>query len=154
MFHRFQHEQQFYPQLDRLPLYARMKLDMTGVKLSLRQWLAFSLEERRVVCHLPVDSSEERQTFVEYINFLCRNHAAGLTQMMAPLSAALWDTPGRVPPAVVESSTARERAVTLDEWTRWRFHERYALYKTAMSKNEPEEFSAVLLELRQRNAGS
>jgi hypothetical protein len=41
--------------------------------------------------------------------------------------------------------------VTPSEWARWRFHERYALYKTAVSKNEPEKFSAVLDELRRKN---
>ena len=72
MFHRFRYEAEFYPTLSRLPLYVRMKLDLTGVRLSLKDWLAFSLEERRVICHLPVETEEEEQAFISYLDFLCR----------------------------------------------------------------------------------
>jgi hypothetical protein len=154
MFHRFEYEKEFYPELSRLPLYARMKLDLAGIKLSLQQWLAFPFEERRVICHLPVDSDEERQNFVEYINFLCHNHLGSPVRMLPPMNPALWNSPQEIPDPVLESSKEGAPAITLAEWTRWQFHERYALYKTAVSKNEPEKFLAVLLELRQRKPES
>jgi hypothetical protein len=37
----------------------------------------------------------------------------------------------------------------MEEWKRWKFHQRYALYKTALSQSEPEQFFAVLKELRE-----
>ena len=63
MFHRFQYEKDFYPDLERLPLHVRMKLDLAGIKLSLKQWLAFHIEERTAICHLPVDHEDEKQVF-------------------------------------------------------------------------------------------
>jgi hypothetical protein len=152
MFYRFQHEAEFYPELSRVPLHVRLKLDLTGVKLSLKQWLAFSLEERRVICHLPVEDDEELEAFVAYINFLCRRYNGSAAPMLPPVNSAVWDSPGRIPEPVLGISRDCGLAVTLEEWTRWQFHERYALYKTAVSKSEPEKFSAVLTELRQRNA--
>jgi len=154
MFHRFQYEAEFYPELNRLPLHVRLKLDLTGIKLSLKQWLAFSFEERKVICHLPVESEEELEAFVAYMNFLCRRYNGSAAPMSRPLSPALWDSPGHIPEPVVENSRDSGQMITLDEWMHWQFHQRYALYKTAVSKNEPEKFLAVLAELRQRETDS
>jgi hypothetical protein len=154
MFHRFQYEAEFYPELSRLPLHVRMKLDLTGIKLSLKQWLAFSFEERKVVCHLPVEREEELQAFVAYMNSLCRRYHGSAAQTFPPVTPALWDTPGHIPEPVVENSRNSGQAITLEEWTHWQFHQRYALYKTALSENEPEKFLAVLAELRQREIDS
>ena len=150
MFYRFQHETEFYPGLTRVPLHVRMKLDLTGIKLSLKQWIGFALEERKVICHLPVESEEELEAFVAYVNFLCRRYNGRTAQMLPPVNSALWNSPGHLPEPVLENSRYCGLAITLEEWTRWQIHERYALYKTALSKSEPEKFSAVLTELRQR----
>ena len=55
MFHRYDYEAEFYPSLSRLPLDLRRKLDITGFKISLKEWLAWSLEERTALCHLPCE---------------------------------------------------------------------------------------------------
>ena len=72
MFHRYDYEVEFYPSLSRLPLDLRRKLDISGVKLSLKDWLAISLEERTVLCHLPCDYDEERQVFATLPRFSCQ----------------------------------------------------------------------------------
>jgi hypothetical protein len=36
----------------------------------------------------------------------------------------------------------------LAEWRSWEPHQRYALYKTAISKSQPEAFADILAELR------
>jgi hypothetical protein len=152
MFHRFQYESEFYPELNRLPLHVRMKLDIAGIKLSLTHWLAFSLEERRVICHLPVESEEELQAFVGYMNFLCQRYNGSAAQRLPPMSPTLWNSELQIPQPVVEKSRDSGRTITLEEWMDWQSHERYALYKTAVSTSEPENFCAVLTELRQRRA--
>jgi hypothetical protein len=150
MFHRFQHEAEFYPELNRLPLHTRMKLDIAGLKISLKEWLAFAREERRAICYLPVESEEELAAFIDYVNFLCKRYQGSAAPTLPPLSPTLWNTPHQIPKPVREVSRASERAIDLNEWTRLQPHERYALFKTALSKNEPEKFLAVLTELRQR----
>jgi hypothetical protein len=39
--------------------------------------------------------------------------------------------------------------VTVEEWRRWKSYQRYALYKTALSQSDPEQFFAVLKEFRE-----
>ena len=149
MFYRFRYEKAFYPNLDRLPLHVRMKLDLTGIKLSLKQWLAFHVEERTAICHLPVDHEDEKKVFKDYLNFLSRQYCGAPAQELSPMEA-LWEISDQVPTPVLERSDDNGKAVTLAEWSSWAFHQRYALYKTAVSKSEPEKFFAVLDELRKR----
>jgi hypothetical protein len=147
MFYRFQYEKAFYPHLDRLPLHVRMKLDLTGIKLSLKQWLAFHIEERTAICHLPVDHDDEKQVFKDYLNFLSRQYCGAPAQELSPMEP-LWEISDQVPALVLERSGDNGKAVTVEEWIAWASHQRYALYKTAVSKSEPEKFFAVLDELR------
>ena len=156
MFYRFQYEAEFYPSLTRVPLDVRLKLDITGVKISLKDWLAFAFAERVVLCHLPCESGEEKQAFTAYLDFLSRKHAGAPVARTEELSSALWHE-SAVPPAVREKSAEANHAVTRHEWLGWNFHERYALYKTATSRSQPEAFARVLEQLRaekNRAAGS
>ena len=58
MFYRYRFESEIYPSLSLIPLHVRMKLDITGVKISLKTWLSFSVEECWVLCHLTVETEE------------------------------------------------------------------------------------------------
>jgi hypothetical protein len=147
MFFRFAYEAEFYPALNRLPLHVRMKLDLTGIKISFNDWLAFSFEERTVLCHLPIETVDERQAFTSYLDFLSRKYRGEPVATTKMMPRWLWDRT-RVPEAVAQKSAATSHAVTLAEWSDWQAHQRYALYKTAISKSQPEAFEKVLDELR------
>ncbi|MSP37184.1 MAG: hypothetical protein EXR70_01665 [Deltaproteobacteria bacterium] len=142
MFHRYDYEAEFYPDLSRLPLDLRRKLDVTGVKLGLKDWLALSFEERSVLCHLPCDNAEECQVFANYLDFLSHKYRNEPISRIAPSDPALWSELS-VPHAVRE----RSDAVTVDRWRGWPSHDRYALYKTATSKSQPDAFELVLKQL-------
>jgi hypothetical protein len=148
MFHRFRYESRYYPTLSRLPLHVRMKLDLTGIKVSLDDWLSFSFAERTALCHLPCDSDEETRAFRAYLDFLSQRYRGAPPEATAILDRALWER-SRVPAAVREKSAESGAPVTAAEWLGWPSHQRYALYKTAISKSQPEAFADVLDELRQ-----
>jgi hypothetical protein len=149
MFYRYRHESDSYPSLSRIPLHVRMKLDLTGIKITLEDWLAFSIEERTVLCHLPVESAEEKQAFAAYVDCLSRRYRGAPPVRTPALSSSLWNDRFRVPEAVANKKSAQTPPVTVEEWQRWKFHQRYALYKTALSRSDPEQFFAVLQELRE-----
>ncbi len=147
MFHRFRYEAEFYPTLSRLPLDVRRKLDLIGIKLSLKDWLAYSLEERNVLCHLPVESADERRVFTDYLDFLSRKYQGKTAEITGAMDSALWSA-AQVPEPVAQRSAACGNAVSLGEWSGWQPYQRYALYKTAVSTKQPEAFVGVLEELR------
>ena len=149
MFHRYQYESDIYPSLSRIPLDVRMKLDVTGIKISLKDWLAFDIEERNVLCHLPVETDEEKKTFASYLDFLSRRYHGEPIAMTAAMSNSLWNNAHQVPRTVAGKNAPQIPPVTVEEWRRWKSHQRYALYKTALSQSDPEQFFAVLKELRE-----
>lgn len=152
MFHRFVYESEFYADLSRVPMHVRMKLDLTGVKISLDEWLAFSFEERTAVCHLPADTEEEKSAFISYLDFLSRKYGGEPAALTDALDSALWENVEEVPSSVTDKSALKMAPVTRDEWMRWKSHERYALYKTAIAKRDTEAFFALLTELRASNS--
>jgi len=151
MIHRYRYEAEYYSTLDRLPLDLRRKLDVTGVKLSLKDWLAFSFEERTVLCHLPCDADEEAMVLVNYLAFLMRKYLGKPLEKISALDPALWHADA-LPEAVREKSAALSSAVTIEQWSRWPSHHRYALYKTALSTSQPEAFEQVLKQLRESSS--
>jgi hypothetical protein len=149
MFYRYDYEAEFYPSLNRLPLDVRRKLDIAGIKISLKDWLVFGIEERMVLCHMPCDNDEERLVFASFMDFLARKYFGKPTQKIEPLDPAFW-TDLTVPDAVAQRSTALRQVVTASEWRHWPAHHRYALYKSALSDKQPEAFEHVLIQLRKQ----
>jgi hypothetical protein len=147
MFNRYRYEAEFYRTLNRIPLDVRMKLDLTGLKISLKDWLAYSFEERTVLCHLPIDNDEEKQAFTGYLDFLSRKNTGTSVEATDPLDPESWST-ANIPAPVAQKTAACFNTVMLEEWRRWKPHQRYALYKTAISKSQPEAFPDILAELR------
>ena len=56
--------------LDWIPRSVRDKLDQVGIKLHLREWQAFTLEERQELCALPCQTKTEKKTFQERLDAL------------------------------------------------------------------------------------
>ena len=147
MFHRFRYEAKYYRTLSRVPLHVRMKLDLAGAKISLADWLAFDFAERKVLCHLPCASDEEKAVFTAYLNFLSRKYRGLPVAPTEALDSSLWEQ-AAVPEPVRAKSAESNGIVTPKEWLGWQSPQRYALYKTAVSKSQPEAFADVLDELR------
>ena len=154
MFYRYRFESEIYPTLRLIPLHVRMKLDLTGVKISLKTWLAFSMEERAALCHLPAETEEEKTTFVSYLDFLSRRYFDEEVVLISPVTDPPWEKPDRIPDPVQSRSKETGRAVTTQEWSHWDLCQRYALFKLSVSKNEPEQFFAALREFREESGYS
>ena len=148
MFHRYQYESETYPSLSRIPLHVRMKLDVTGIKISLKDWLAFSIEERTVLCHLPVEAEEEKQAFASYLDFLSRRYRGEPVATTVAMSSSLWDSALQVPGRWLEKRAADpfgdgRRVAALEILSTLCFVQDGAFAK------RPEQFFAVLKEFRE-----
>jgi hypothetical protein len=149
MFNRYRFESEVYESLDRIPLDVRMKLDRTGAKFSLKDWLAFSLQERWALCDLPVEAEEGGGDFISYFLVLLRKYKGEELELVSPPSNPPWENSGQVPPTVHERSKGLGKSVSPAEWAQWDPFQRYALYKLSVSKNEPEQFRKALDEFRE-----
>jgi len=150
MFCRYRFESEIYPSLSRIPLHVRMKLDLTGARISLKGWLAFSFEERSVLCHLPVETDEERENFSSYLDFLSRRYLGEGAGRIPAVTNPSWEDREKIPESVEARSRKAGEPITLAEWSRWAAHQRYALCKLSISTSEPAEFYEALREFRGR----
>jgi hypothetical protein len=150
MFYRYRFESEIYPGLPQMPLHLRMKLDLTGVRISLKAWLAFSLEEREALCHLPVETEDEKSAFIGYVDLLSQRYLGEKPALTPPMTDPPWEDRECVPESVQAKGEETGGAVTPEEWSRWNSCQRYALFKLSISKNEPEQFYHALREFRER----
>ena len=150
MFYRYHFELELYPSLDRIPFYVRMKLDLTGFNISLKVWQAFSLVERWVLCHLPIETEEERKTFTSYLDFLSQRYLGEKAATAPPITDPPWEDLSQIPISVQVRGKETGHSLTLQEWSQWDRYQRYALFKLSISKNEPEQFFEALQEFRER----
>jgi hypothetical protein len=148
MFYRYRFESELYASLSRIPMHVRMKLDLTGSKISLTTWLAFSVEEREVLCHLPIETDEEKKVFSAFLDALSRRYVGARLALLPAVTDPPWKNKNQVPEPIRTKAQEKGREVALSEWSRWNPYQRYALFKLAISKNDQEQFCAALEEFR------
>ena len=149
MFHRFCHEAEYYPTLSRLPLHMRMKLDLIGVKISLKDWLSISFAERTVLCHLPCASDEEKAVLTAYLDFLSQKYRGVPVQMTEIMRQRTLREQSLVPEPV--RGKKRRRRASSRRTNGLAGHRISAMLctKRRSQKASSEAFADVLDELRQ-----
>jgi|GEM_PF-3837092 len=126
-----------YRTLEWLPLALRFKLDRLRIKLHLKQWQAFTLEDRQQLLRQPFASQEQRDAFHRSLR-QCLQAAVG--EALEPLPDAGSEDPldfiaSRQPP---EAWLAAWRGLGLDWdegiWENLSPFLRYALVKAAWAR--------------------
>lgn len=124
---------------------ARRKLDKVGVKISLEQWQKLGRGERLAICHLPVETAEERETMHLFIDEAVRARCGVAPKELPEQMRQAAEPPDNPPAELVEN--ARNEGITLDGpvWKRLDPDERYALMKLGGSKHS-HNLAAALRE--------
>jgi hypothetical protein len=144
MYLRFDFEGDVHRTLEFIPLAVRRKLDLAGIKLSLKAWTAMSRAERLAVCHLPVDAPPDRDVYREAL----AGFAERAGHPVAPLEGGALDgrawSAERVPDAVATRAPQLQGRA----WSSLPDEARYVLWRLAEARRGPEKFDAALRELR------
>jgi hypothetical protein len=143
----FDFESDFAASLRCIPMAVRFKLDLAGIKLSLRQWSRFGREERARLLVLPCEASSEVTLYharlIRLIETLCDEPVKTLAAEAAPL----WDHVDAVPPALqVYAAGQGVRAPTRRQWAGLTLLQRFALIKLTREKHENANFVPALRE--------
>jgi hypothetical protein len=85
----FAFEDDFVASLRCIPMAVRLKLDRSGIKLTLRQWSRFTREDRQDLLDLPCGGADEvtayRARLVDLVALRAREEAKPLADPPAPL---------------------------------------------------------------------
>jgi hypothetical protein len=155
MFRKFKFEESLYSKLPSIPMSTRYKLDRVGLRLGVKSWNRFSIEEKNVLCHLSVRSQGELECYKEYLLYLLQR-LKEKTEWLDPEAAkrerSQWENLTRIPETVYLKALSLNSLLSPVEWIRLDDLERYALFRLSAEKyNEPqfvkalEEFLGVIL---------
>jgi len=141
----FGFESDFAGSLRCIPMAVRQKLDLAGIKLTLRQWSRLGPRQRQALLLGPCGSAAEIAGYGAALRGVLER--AG--DVAAPVTAenALWQETAEVPAIVV--SQARDKgavAPTLAQWRRLTPLQRFALLKLARPGHENENFLPAMAE--------
>ncbi len=143
---QFGFERELYATMSCLPLAAKYRLDVIGIKISIKQWHALTMEERRAICEMPADNEDERRVMSEFVCRLiaqrCGEHPSFLSneQRATALQTAY------LPRAVEQQAGSLGYELDAERWKMLDGDQRYALLKFAGDDRRRTKFAAALRE--------
>jgi molybdopterin-guanine dinucleotide biosynthesis protein A len=144
--HLFGFEDDFVRTLRCVPMCVRLKLDRTGVKLSLRQWSRFTREDREALrlrpCATPAEIAAYRDALVDLIAQRSSEPVAMLSRSPEPV----WER-SELPDEIPRFAATRGVAAPApDDWAKLVPLQRYALVKLTRDKHENANFEPAMRE--------
>lgn len=143
----FAFEADFVASLRCIPMAVRFKLDLAGIKLSLRQWSRFTLADRSALLHALCESDDEIAAYRAGLVNLIRDRAGEAPRVIAVESTPAWRESGVVAPAVVRQCAALNvTAPTLAQWAGLSDLRRFTLVKLTREGHDNENFLPAMKE--------
>lgn len=143
----FAFEKDFAGALYCIPMVVRRKLDVCGVKVSLKQWNRFELEEREQLVAQNCETPHQVDEYTRYVAQLIETRTHEPAQFMAKDAGAEWNDMQSVPQRVIDYS--HERAIappTLAQWTALTPLQRFAIFKLTRPGHSNENFLPAMRE--------
>ncbi len=143
----FDFERDFAGSLRCIPMVVRLKLDLAGVKLSLRQWSRFTLADREALVGAPRETPAQAQAYHDLLARLITERADEPLVDLPPPAAPEWDQLA-APPARVTAQAAALGLSAVD-WTPWPSLsrlQRFSLCKLSRPDHDNDNFVPALVE--------
>ena len=143
----FAFEDDFVASLRCIPMAVRLKLDRSGIKLSLRQWSRFTRDDRQALleapCRTPVEVAVYRERLVELVALRAKEAAKPLADPPAPL----WES-ASAPPHVVASfaTSVGVSPPSARAWGELSELQRFALIKLTRDNHDNVNFIPAMRE--------
>ena len=129
-----------------ITMAVRMKLDLVGLKMRLKDWQVLPIEQRQELHDAPAETERDIEQFGELLNATLRGAGREAPESLSgskQADSSYWNDPSTMPRQV------REMANTLDlqiDWVRLDRFGRYVLWSLA-KKDAAERFAAAAAEL-------
>ncbi|MCG7855812.1 nitrate reductase associated protein [Flavihumibacter sediminis] len=129
-----------------IPMIVRLKLDLTGVKLSLSAWSKCSVHERQELGTMPCNSADERSRYRAYAERVVRvNTDEPIKYIPVPIMP-LWDDIGAVPEELKSQADIYGWTITKEQWKILPSLRRFALLKLCRPGHENRNFPLAMRE--------
>lgn len=143
----FAFEEDFVATLRCIPMAVRLKLDRSGIKLSLRQWSRFTREDRGELLAMPCASPPEVGAYRARLVELVAERAGEAVKPLSEPPQALWELAGDAPAVV----TAYAQSVGVappaaGDWRRLTELQRFVLIKLTRDNHDNVNFVPAMRE--------
>jgi hypothetical protein len=143
----FEFETDFAGALYCIPMAVRRKLDLCGVKVSLKQWNRFTLEQREHLVSRECDTPEEADAYEREVARLLEARAGDTPEFLDRDVGTEWKDTSAVPQRLIDYSQERGVAApTLDQWAALTELQRFALFKLTRPGHSNENFVPAMRE--------
>jgi hypothetical protein len=143
----FAFEADFVASLRCIPMAVRLKLDRCAIKLTLRQWSRFTLEDRHGLRLAACRTQPEVAAYRARLVALVAERAGEAAMPLADPPLALWEAAGAAPPVV--AAYARSVGVappSVRQWRRLSELQRFALIKLTRDNHDNVNFIPAMRE--------
>ncbi|MCY3653623.1 MAG: nitrate reductase [Synechococcus sp. SB0678_bin_12] len=131
-----------------IPLCVRRKLDLAGIKLKLRHWLALDHRERQQLVDWP-DGPEDLRALAAHLKQRTAGMMDGPVGELPIPRTPLWRR-SQPPGAVTAALGAMGRTMNQDQWRRLSELERFSLCKLARPGHDHHNLAPALAEFKVR----
>lgn len=143
----FTFETDFAGALYCIPMAVRRKLDLCGVKVSLKQWNRFTLEEREQLVTRACDSPEQTDAYQSEVAQLLQTRAGDTPQFLDRDAGTEWKDRSTVPPRLIDYCHERDvPPPNQAQWAALTELQRFALFKLTRPGHSNENFIPAMRE--------
>jgi len=143
----FAFESDFVASLRCVPMAVRLKLDLCGIKLSLRQWSRFTREDRQALLVRRCRAPAEIAAYREILTALIAARAGEAARLLAETPCGQWDTAGRTPAVVADYARSQGLAPpSAGQWAALTRLQRFALIKLTRDNHDNVNFVPAMRE--------
>jgi len=148
VFRKFKFEEDFYDQLRCIPFSTRYKLDLAGVKLSLKSWNLFSEEDRSKLCEMDAEGPEATRYREALVSLLKKlgEPVKFLEPAQLEQEKAQWENPNQIPANVAIKVSQLGLRIRLDDWKKLDDLQRFVLFKLSQGKHDHANLGPALKE--------
>ncbi len=143
----FAFELDFAGTLRCIPMVVRFKLDLAGVKLTLRQWSRFERPERQELVERPCDTEETVEAYRRYVLDIIALRADEPPVDMSVDPHPAWAAVDSVPERLVRYALDLDLPVpTLEQWRAITPLQRFTLFKLTRPGHDNDNFEPAMHE--------
>ncbi len=143
----FEFERDFAQSLRCVPMSVRLKLDVAGVKISLKQWNRLTTEDRQQLLLLACDTSAEKQEFGERVRAMLAARASDPAGQLAVDAHPAWAREDQVPePVARHLRSLKLPALSVAQWRDLSQVQRFSLMKLSRAGHDNDNFVPALRE--------
>lgn len=143
----FAFELDFAGTLRCIPMIVRLKLDLAGIKLTLRQWSQFERPERQQLVERPCSGEAEVKIYRRYVLELIALRADEPPVDMVVDPDPIWGRIDTVPERLVLQARELDLAPpTLQQWRAITPLQRFTLFKLTRPGHDNDNFEPAMAE--------